>query len=209
MEKKTQIKNVVFDMGNVLFPYQPTKYVEAMCGEKAKQDIILKEIFQAKEWFELDAGEIDLKKAWERMSARIPKDVQEIAKTVFERWFDHIEPNEKMAELIATLSENGYKIYLLSNTSEFFYKFKPQLDCFKYFSGVTLSYEIKMMKPNLEIYQEFFKINNLNAEECFFVDDMQENIDASRSVKMDGFVFQNDMEALRESLKAHGVKTAK
>ncbi len=44
-------------------------------------------------------------------------------------------------------------------------------------------------KPDEKIYARLFDIFSLNPEECFFVDDTEENIAAGRKCGMDGFDF--------------------
>lgn len=50
-------------------------------------------------------------------------------------------------------------------------------------SGGTYSYKLKLCKPEKEIYEEFLKMHGLNAEECFFFDDREENIEGAKKVR--------------------------
>ena len=80
--------------------------------------------------------------------------------------------------------EKDYKLILLSNTNEihidwikenvpFFEDFKA---CFEAF---YLSHEINFRKPDAGIYEFVLKENNLQPEECLFIDDTKENTDAA------------------------------
>ena len=87
-------------------------------------------------------------------------------------------------EYLASLKK--YMLILLSNTNalhiakvienmslERYNRFK---DCFDKF---YLSHEIKMRKPDHSIFEFVLSENNLNAENCFFIDDTKENTDAA------------------------------
>ena len=52
-------------------------------------------------------------------------------------------------------------------------------NCFEKF---YLSHEIKLRKPNKEIYEFALKENNLIAEETLFIDDLEENTTAASAL---------------------------
>ncbi|WP_299224338.1 HAD family phosphatase [uncultured Psychroserpens sp.] len=93
-------------------------------------------------------------------------------------------PVERLKFLKTLSEENKYKLILLSNTNElhiswikdripFYEKFKS------YFDAFYLSHEINLRKPNTTIYQYVLKENNLNPQECLFIDDTKENTKAA------------------------------
>ena len=61
-----------------------------------------------------------------------------------------------------------------------------------------------LLKPQPELYQVLLREYGLKAEECFFVDDLNINIEAAVLVGMSGAVFRGADE-LRRSLIAAGV----
>lgn len=97
--------------------------------------------------------------------------------------------------------EKDYKLILLSNTNEnhieniknrvdFFEDFKNCFDAF------YLSHEIGFRKPNADIYEFVLSQNNLQAEECLFIDDTKENTDTAEAL---GFHIWN-IEPTREDV---------
>lgn len=88
-------------------------------------------------------------------------------------------------QFIKKLSEEkNYQLILLSNTNEihidwvktaipFFEEFKNCFDAF------YLSHEIKLRKPNSDIFDYVLKKHQLKAEECLFIDDTVENTKAA------------------------------
>ncbi|NNC45874.1 MAG: HAD family phosphatase [Winogradskyella sp.] len=88
-------------------------------------------------------------------------------------------------EFIKDLATSGnYKLILLSNTNaihiayvkHIFAQFESFRNCFDYF---YLSHEIKLRKPNLDIYQYVIQHSKTNPKNCLFIDDTKENTDAA------------------------------
>ena len=71
-----------------------------------------------------------------------------------------------------------------------------------------MSCDYHLVKPNKEIYLKLFENYNLKPEECFFIDDREENIKAGQILGMNGHVFdykKYGISALIKDLKANGV----
>lgn len=90
---------------------------------------------------------------------------------------------EFMEELAAS---KNYRLFLLSNTNDIHIEFvKKQMGTAKYqrfkncFEVFYLSYEMKMRKPDAEIFEFILEKNRLTARETMFVDDTKENTDAA------------------------------
>lgn len=99
------------------------------------------------------------------------------------------------------MKRKEYKIYGLSNTNIPFYEHIKNSDIGMYFDGFIISAVEKMMKPNKEIFERLFEKYSLNPQECFFVDDTEINVIASRKCGMDGFVFDiNHYDKLEKKL---------
>lgn len=104
-----------------------------------------------------------------------------------------IEGIELMPEAIAFLNEcreRGYKLYLLSNwdTHSFEVLAQKYPEFVELFDGITLSGQEGLLKPDPALYKRFFEKQNLNPNECFFIDDQPENIEAAQLLSMDGIV---------------------
>ena len=93
-------------------------------------------------------------------------------------------PEHRLDFIKNLAKENTYNLILLSNTNElhidwikervsFYEDFK---NCFHKF---YLSHEIQLRKPDASIYNFVLKENNLNPEDCLFIDDTIENIEAA------------------------------
>lgn len=90
-------------------------------------------------------------------------------------------------EFLEELSlEKDYRLFLLSNTNELHIDFvKKQMGSAKYnrfkssFEVFYLSHDMKMRKPDAEIFEFVLQENNLNPKETLFVDDTTENTEAA------------------------------
>ena len=91
----------------------------------------------------------------------------------------------------------GYKLYVLSNASASFYDYFPSFLPLDFFDGVVVSSDIHLIKPDRKIYEYLLERYQLKAEECFFLDDRADNIEAAKAVGMEGMVFQGDYEAVK------------
>ena len=70
------------------------------------------------------------------------------------------------------------------------------------FDGLLFSAQVKCIKPQKEIYQIFFDRFGLAPADCFFIDDLQRNIDAARACGMEGWTFRSgDVGELKKVLE--------
>ena len=53
------IKNILFDMGNVLIRFEPKEYVKKVGLSESEQQLMLRELYGSIDWIELDRGTID------------------------------------------------------------------------------------------------------------------------------------------------------
>ena len=101
-------------------------------------------------------------------------------------------------QLVKELKEKGCGIYLCSNCSVRLRVFEQEIPGIEYFDGTLVSAEEKLAKPNPAIYERLFEKFHLKAEECFFIDDRQDNIDSAKGCGMDGYCFADgNVERLR------------
>lgn len=182
------IKNVVFDMGNVLLAYTPQDYMKTITEDETAAAAVLKELFGGKEWLELDAGAITEDEAVKQVSARIPEYAKCVQKAM-DNWHSNLTPMQGMPEIVKRLKDKNYKIYLLSNTSLRFFKYRDKVEMFGCFDGFVASAQEKLMKPDIAIYNRLCSRFSLNSEECIFIDDLQINVDGAIKAGMQAHLF--------------------
>jgi len=95
-------------------------------------------------------------------------------------------------EFVKLLKDHGFGIYLCSNASmRLLACYKEVIPGIEYFDGVLFSADVKYLKPQKEIYLTLLERFGLKPEECFFIDDMQENINGAADCGMDGYCFSD------------------
>lgn len=200
------IKNIVFDMGNVLIRYDARTYTDKYVKNKEEGDFLCEEVFRSVEWIKMDRGILTEEDAIDSIMERLPEHLQHYVPVLIQNWHTEIPPYMEMEDLAKALKENGYHIYLLSNTSVRFHEFRVNIPALKYFEGEFISADYGMLKPELNIFRSFYHHFLLNPEECYFVDDSNANIEAAELTGMKGFVYRGNIQALKNSMEKEGIK---
>jgi len=183
------IKNIIFDIGNVLLEFNPRMYVSSKISEE-KVEEIYKCIFQSDEWPMLDRGTISEEEAKMNIINRNIEN-KELINLVFENWYDILIPIESSVDVLRQLKENGYKVYYLSNFHLAAFEHVTQkYEFFQRFDGGIVSYKEKLLKPEKEIYEMIIERYNLEQNETVFIDDIKENVNAAVKSGLKGIVLK-------------------
>ena len=108
----------------------------------------------------------------------------------FKKYYaDIFSVNEDVISLLPIL-KNDYKLFLLSNTDSIHQKYGWQkYEFLKYFDKLILSHEVNSVKPEEEIYRAVEEASGLPSEEHFYIDDIQEYVDAAIKLGWDAVQF--------------------
>ena len=201
------IRNIVFDMGNVVVRYDPSYFVER-AGIRNPEDrqLILNELFHSVEWAQMDAGTLTEETAEPRILPRFPERLHETVRELLYRWAYPRETIPGMEDLIRRLKEAGYHIYLLSNASAAQHDYWPRFSVSQYFDGKLISCDVKTVKPNPEIYRLFTEKFSLKPEECLFIDDTTANVAAAIACGWKGIVFHGEADELEQKMRESGIR---
>lgn len=200
------VKNIVFDMGNVLLRFDRDYFLDAAGVEGEDRKILMNNVYLSVEWARMDRGSMTEVEAAASMCCHIPERLHEKAHLLVDRWDRPILPVEGMASLVRELKAAGFGIYLLSNASYRQHEYCPRIPGSEYFDGTLISADVKYVKPEPEIYRLLYKKYGLIPEECVFIDDSAANIEGAERTGMPGIVFHGDAAELREKLRGFGVK---
>ena len=200
------IRQVVFDMGNVLIEWDPDKLIARLGVSGADAGLLRREVFDGAEWVGLDHGTLSAEAALARILPRLPELLHGAAEHFVRRWWQEpFWPIEGMEALIRELRALGYGLYILSNATSCLHEYLHRLPGSDCFQGLIVSADWKLLKPGHEIYEKLLTAYDLRAEECFFIDDNPLNIEAALCAGMQGAVFFRDMRRLRRELNEAGV----
>lgn len=195
------IRNVVFDMGNVLIRWDP-EYFVARAGVTDPQDarLLLDNIYRTPEWVMLDSGAVNEEQVYEKACAGLPERLHDLAWQLVFRWHDPIEPIPGMADFVQKCKVAGLGVYLLSNASFRQKDYWPRIPGSALFDGRVVSAEAGWMKPSREIYALLTEIYGLKAEECVFVDDIAANVMGAMRAGMHALLFDGDVDQLKRRI---------
>lgn len=115
--------------------------------------------------------------------------------------------NDDLINLIGNLRTCGYEIVLLTNANHSYFERKIFVDFpdFKdLFDHIIISSRVKMVKPDLEIFQYTLKQIGKNPNETVFIDDNTHNVEAAEKIGIHGHVYSS-VNSLIEHLKYLGV----
>lgn len=181
MEK---IKNVVFDLGGVLFSRDPRKFEP----EFIKFFSFIAFPKMPEFWEEYDRGVVTYDEVVSSL-AKYNSCSEELAEKNLSRSIITQEAIPATTALIEGLKEAKYKLYVLSNMSLEFIEFLRQQPVYKNFDGEVVSCEEHVIKPDAEIYRRLIDRYSLNPEETIFIDDRKANIEAAINEGWHGYHF--------------------
>lgn len=197
------IKNIIFDIGNVLLRFQPEKFLSQYYSQTVMGDLMTI-IFSSQEWIELDMGTMMIKDAIYSLAKKHPHYHDEII-FVLENWTGMMTPLQENVDIAYELKEKGYHLYLLSNFhAEAIQTMFHQYHFFDIFDGGVISAHEKVVKPDEKIYHILLERYQLNPQECIFIDDSLANTRASERLGIQGIPLPYEAN-LRERLKNIGI----
>lgn len=191
------MKNVVFDLGRVVFAQDPAKSTAEF--KQFFSYVSLTPMPQF--WTDYDMGVLSFEQVAEELAAYRgvePEFAREMITIAIGKQ-ETIRPTEK---LIDELKAAGYKLYVLSNMSREFIDFLRKQKVYENFDGDVVSCEVGIVKPMPEIYDLLLERFDLDPAETIFIDDRKENVDAAAAKGIATFHFdRNDYEGSCERLR--------
>lgn len=197
------IRNMVFDIGNVLMDFRWKEYMHSLLGENEELiQAINRGIWHNGCWAAMDKGEMDGAATLRSAIASAPQYEKEIRQTLANA-AHAFHKNEYAVPWVQELKKLGFHVYYLSNYSAFSIKANPGvLDFIPYMDGGVFSYQVKAVKPEPEIYRCLCEKYGLKPEECLFTDDVPENIKGAQACGFQGIVFESYEKTYPEIMKA-------
>lgn len=194
------IKNIVFDIGNVLVDFRWRSLMEDLQIPEETQKRFEKTVFGSPWWGELDHGiyeEAEILTHFREDN----KDHLDAFNLVWDNRDKLVAPYAYAVQWIERLKKAGFKVYLLSNYPRDVFTLHTECGCFPFLDkvdGKVVSGFVKMVKPNADIYEHLLREYGLQAKECVFIDDREENVEAARALGMKGIVFAGYEQACAE-----------
>jgi glucose-1-phosphatase len=192
------IKNIIFDLGNVLISFRPSEYFSKNNYPEAIKTTILSDIFGSDEWLMIDKGEISTAEAIDAIAKKSSLNKEEIVH-IFNLRTDLMFPLDQNVRLLPALKKQGFRLYFLSNFPlDIFDDIRNGYYFFKHFEGGLISAEAKSSKPENRIYEILLEKYSLVPEECLFIDDIEINVRAAEALGMKGLFTNGSLEISKE-----------
>ena len=185
------IRNMVFDIGNVLMDFRWKEYMRSLFGEdETLIQTINQGIWHNGCWAAMDKGEMDGAATLRSAVAFAPQYEKEI-KLTLDSVAHAFHKFEYSIPWIQELKRMGLNVYYLSNYSAFSVAANPDvLDFIPYMDGGVFSFEVKAVEPEPEIYRCLCEKFGLKPEECLFTDDVPANVKGAQACGFQGIVFE-------------------
>lgn len=200
----SQIKNVIFDFGNVIVRWSPLTIAKMTFGVLANEKLAT-DIFSNEIWLNLNRGiitEMEAKNLYQNQFG--------FSDHILHNLFENVKKSQILIDgtldIVHALKRRGYGIYgLTDNVHEIIAHLKKTYDFWPLFDGVIVSAEENLLKPDPVIFERLTQRYQLKPEGCIFFDDVQKNVEGARSVGINAFVFTTSTKC-KIDLKGLGVE---
>lgn len=185
------MRNVIFDLGGVVLEWNPDAILEGYYSDPLVRSVMKSALFQHPDWVQMDRGTLGEPEAIERLAQRTGVALGELA-GLMEAIRKSLQPKVDTLLLLEDLARRQVPLYCLSNmpASTFAY-LRERYDFWTAFRGIVISGEIKMMKPEREIFDYLLRRYGLSPSATVFVDDHAPNIEAARGLGLHTVLFRN------------------
>jgi putative hydrolase of the HAD superfamily len=196
-------KAIIFDLGRVLvhFDFQRGyRALEGLCPYSAAE--IPGRIFTTGLVNRFETGLIESQDFYAQFSEQLGLSIDYAHfRGIWTSIFTEALLPESLLESLAA----RYRLVLLSNTNPIHFEMiRATFPHLRHFHQLVLSYEVKAMKPQPEIYRAAIEAAQCRAEECFYTDDIPEYVEGARKLGIDAVQFES-REQIERELRARGI----
>ena len=199
--KNSHITTIIFDYGGVLLEWDPRHlYRRFFPNQPEAMERFLTEINFVGWNAQQDKGR-PFAEAVESLSAEFPH-YAHLIRAYDELWEESLTGTiDGTIDILKQLKAMKYPLYGLSNWSgETFLRARHKYDFFNLFDDMVISGEVKMIKPEPEIFHHALQKFGKNANECIYIDDSLPNVTQAQKMGFHAIHFHSP-EQLRESLQ--------
>ncbi|MEP5762203.1 MAG: HAD family phosphatase [Litoreibacter sp.] len=199
------IKAVIFDIGNVLIGWDPESFYDSVIGADRRKRLFAEVDLSGTNEM-VDRGH-PMKELMYAKAEEHPEWRDEI-RMWHDRWIEMVSPViEHSVHLQRSLRIKGIPVLALSNFGvETFEVAEEKFPFLKEFDQRYISGQMRVIKPDPQIYQQVEDQCGFEPETLLFVDDRVENIEAARKRGWHGHIF-TDAQGWAEALVSYGLLT--
>jgi 2-haloacid dehalogenase len=200
----TRCSVVVFDLGGVLIDWNPRHLYRKLFEHEADMEHFLANICTTEWNLQQDAGRT-FAEACAALKLEHPGNAEMI-----DAWFERFDemmagPIAGTVDILAELREREVPIYALTNWSAETFPFaQTRFEFLQWFRAIFLSAEVRLVKPDPQIFKRFCETFALRPDQIIYIDDLQHNVEAAGRIGMHAIRF-SDPASLREELVQLGL----
>jgi 2-haloacid dehalogenase len=200
----TAIDTVVFDLGEVLIPWDPRKLYRQLIPDAVEMERFLSEVCSPEWNTRQDAGR-PLAEGTAQLVAAYPH-YQAWIRAFYDRWPEMLgEVVAGSALLVQELKAKGFRVLALTNWSAETFPFALQrYPILSAFEGVLVSGREGLVKPEAAIYRLLCERFQLVPERVVFIDDSVRNVQGARAIGMQAIQFRSPGQ-VRDALVSLGL----
>ena len=199
------IKTIFFDIGGVLIDIHPERTYQYLSDSADVEVNMVKESFPWDAHDQYERGIMNNEDWFITYKESLPQPCCLKRSDFWNAWKLLLGEEKNTVNILEALNKQ-YSIWLLSNTNpkhiqdeiEKRYLF-PRL-----VNGAVYSFDVGVRKPEKEIYEIAMQRANANPQECLFIDDLLENIQAAKQIGIEGIHFISS-EQLKQELVHLGI----
>ena len=170
------ITTIIFDIGSVLVSWHYKAFLRRLFEDEKTCKIVAKCIFENPNYIDFDAGKYTKEQFLENCVSFAPNYRKEIT-YAFSRIGECVKQYSFAHSWIEEYKKRRYRVLFLSNYSDYVRGANMKaLDFVKKFDGGVWSCDVKMIKPDINIYLKMITDFNLIPEQCLFIDDKIANL---------------------------------
>ncbi|MDQ6435949.1 HAD family phosphatase [Mesorhizobium sp. LHD-90] len=201
----SEVRHIVFDIGKVLIHYDPDLAFSGLIPDAAERKWFFENVCTPDWNIEQDRG-----RTWQEAEALLiemhPAHEENIRG--FRRHWHKMVPHayDDSVEIMEGLIEAGHDVTMLTNfASDTFVEARRRFDFLNRPRGVTVSGDVRMIKPERGIYEHHVASFGLEPAASLFIDDSQKNVDGAIAAGWQAVLF-TDAATLRKDLAARGIE---
>lgn len=196
------IRNIIFDIGGVLFDYNPKTYLDKLDIKESRRKKLNDVIFHDQRWKDCLNGFISNSELIEQLVRENLEYKNEIELILSKDSLKYmLPPKQEVIEYYKSLKRKGYKIFLCSNITKDTYNYiKDNFEIIQIADGGVFSCFENISKPNPEIYYRLIEKYNLEIEKSILIDDTKRNVMSANDIGLRGILF-NNIEDIKEFLE--------
>lgn len=197
-------KTFIFDLGNVIVPFNHRKIVEKLqcVCEKASEEIFA-ETISSSFVQDYNLGKITSAEFFDSVNRGLKLKMN--FADFSQAWNCTFDVEPIISEQFVKKLSESYRLLVLSDTNELHFDFiRENFSILDYFDEFVLSHRVGAVKPSAEIFQAVIEKVECLPNECIFIDDIEKNVEGARRYGMNALQFVS-VEQLEAELRARNL----